>query len=182
MTRNEPPDRAARSSARAARWSARGSSRPPRRGRPAEREREEHDVVAAVVVALDVEVPRRFRGGGEDLQGDVALAQARDVDLAARRALGAGPGPTAANRHGGPRPTTSRGGHARGPRRGTAAGCAVTHSRASVRPTRARPTTRAPTAVAAVAAPASPIASAAACAWSPACGRAGRGAGPLRAR
>ena len=66
---------------------------PPRRGRPAEREGQEHDVVAAVVVALDVEVPRRFRGGGEDLQGDIALAQARDVDLAARRALEQVPAP-----------------------------------------------------------------------------------------
>ena len=38
-----------------------GEQAPPRRGRPAERERQQDDVVAAVVVALDVQVPRRLR-------------------------------------------------------------------------------------------------------------------------
>ncbi len=133
---------------------------PPGRGRPAERESQEHDVVAAVVVALDVEVARRFRGGGEDLQGDVALAQPRDVDVAARRALEQVPAPQ--QRIGMEVRDPQRLVEGARPVRGAVRRRArpSTHSRASVRPTRARPTTRAPIAVAAVAAPASPIASA----------------------
>ena len=52
----------------------------PRRG-------QEQDVVAAVVVALDVQVARRLGRRGQDLEGDVAVDEARDVDVAALAAL-----------------------------------------------------------------------------------------------
>ena len=86
MSVKRPSDRAASASARAARWRALGQELPPGRRRPAVREREQDDVVAAVVVAFDVQVARRLRGGGQDLERDVALDEARDVDVAAVRA------------------------------------------------------------------------------------------------
>ena len=59
----------------------------PRAGRPAGGQGEQQHVVAAVVVALEVEVARRLRGGGQDLERDVALDQPGDVDVAALAAL-----------------------------------------------------------------------------------------------
>ena len=95
----------------------------------------------------------RLRRGRQDLESDVALAQPRDVDLAARRALEevAAPQQRVGVEVGDPQRLVKRARTIRGV--DTAAGCVVTHSRASVRPTRARPTTRDPTAVAAPAAP-----------------------------
>ena len=55
---------------------------PPGRRRPAPGERQQDDVVAAVVVALDVEVAGRLRARGEDLERDVALDEAGHVDVA----------------------------------------------------------------------------------------------------
>ena len=60
---------------------------PPRRRRPAEREREQDHVVAAIVVAVEVEVARRLGRRGQDLERHVALDQPRNVDVPARRAL-----------------------------------------------------------------------------------------------
>ena len=51
------------------------------------RHREQRDVVAAVVVALEVEVARSLGDDGEGLEGHVALQEPRHVDVAARRAV-----------------------------------------------------------------------------------------------
>jgi hypothetical protein len=45
-------------------------------------EREQENVVGAVVVALDVELPRDLDRGGQDLEGNVALDEPRHVDMA----------------------------------------------------------------------------------------------------
>ena len=58
----------------------------PGRRRPALRQGQEDDVVAPVVVALDVEVARRLGRDRQDLERDVAVDQPRDVDLATIRA------------------------------------------------------------------------------------------------
>ena len=94
-----------------------GSAR-SRGGQP-RADRQQDDVVAAVVVALDVEVARRLGARGEDLERDVALDEARDVDVAAVAALAAGRGPTAASRRAGRRRRASRAGPAPAPMAGS---------------------------------------------------------------
>ena len=60
---------------------ARGQA-PPRAGRPAGGDGHARHVVAAVVVALDVEVARRLHRGREHLERDAALDHARHVEVA----------------------------------------------------------------------------------------------------
>ena len=60
---------------------ARGQA-PPGAGRPAGGDGHARHVVAAVVVALDVEVARRLHRGREHLEGDAALDHARHVEVA----------------------------------------------------------------------------------------------------
>ena len=88
----------------------------------------------------------------EDLERDVPLAQARDVDLAAIRRAAAGRGPRAVSRRGGRRPTASSWSAACTVRGGYGGGALVWHSRASVRPTIARPPALAASVTAVVAA------------------------------
>ena len=71
--------------------------------RPAAPDREQDDVVARVVVALDVQVARRLRARREDLERDVALDQARARRRGRGRRAAGGRGPTAASRRGGRR-------------------------------------------------------------------------------
>ena len=100
------------------------------------------DLVAAVVVAVDVEAARRLDRHREHLERDPALDQARDVHVAAVAPRGAGPARRAASPRGGPRPGASRGGRAPGPHTGVAGPGSSGFIRASVRATSASRTGR----------------------------------------
>ena len=143
MIARRPSERAAIESARGRQVQRARQESPPGGRRPAERQGEQHDVVAPVVVALDVQVARRLGRGGEHLERDVALDQPRDVDMAALRPPEqvAAPQQRVGVEVGHPqlgveRPRPVRG-DVRRPR-------AVVHSRASVRPTILRPPSLAP--------------------------------------
>ena len=138
MIVSRPSDRAAIASARAAMWSARGSRRRQVAGGQPSAMREQDHVVAAVVVALDVQVPRRLVEAARTWSATLPSMRRGTSTWPRVGRAPAGPGPTAASRRAGPRPTGARGAPAPGPRRRTAAGSAVTHSRASVRADQSR--------------------------------------------
>ena len=83
MSRNAPSDRAASRCARSARNRARAGRLRQVRGGQRGGDGHAGHVVAAVVVALDVEVARRLDRGREHLERDAALDHPRHVEMAA---------------------------------------------------------------------------------------------------
>ena len=143
MIENRPSERSAK------RVGARGEvERPleqaaPRPRRPAGGQGQQQDVVAPVVVAVRVELPRRLGGGGQDLERDVALDQSRDVDLALRSATQEVAAPeqrVGMEVHDLERrvqlPGARRGGVRRGDRRGAVTALGPSHERATTDPRR----------------------------------------------